>query len=79
MGLNISNHQIAQELGITEKTAQAMTEKIRSGIEEKRHEPTLSGEVEFNEVYVVAGHKGHPEAVKKGSRRQKAALEGLSW
>ena len=28
---------------------------------------TLSGEVECDEVYVVAGHKGHPEAViKKG-------------
>ena len=27
------------------------------------------GEVECDEVYVVAGHKGHPEAVrKKGDR-----------
>lgn len=34
-------------------------------------EPRLSGEVECDEVYVVAGHKGHPEAVKK-----KAALGG---
>ena len=25
----------------------------------------LSGEVECDEVYVVAGHQGHPEAVKK--------------
>ena len=25
----------------------------------------LEGEVECDEVYVVAGHKGHPEAVKK--------------
>ena len=29
----------------------------------------LEGEVEIDEVYVVAGHKGHPEAVaKKGGR-----------
>ena len=29
----------------------------------------LSGEVECDEVYVVAGHKGHPEAVReKGGR-----------
>jgi hypothetical protein len=25
----------------------------------------LSGTVESDEVYIVAGHKGHPEAVKK--------------
>ena len=28
-------------------------------------EVTLSGEVECDEVYVTAGHKGNPEAVKK--------------
>jgi transposase-like protein len=29
---------------------------------------TLSGEVECDEAYVVAGHKGYPEAVKKKKR-----------
>jgi hypothetical protein len=29
----------------------------------------LSGEVECDEVYVVAGHKGHPEAVRKEGER----------
>jgi hypothetical protein len=31
----------------------------------------FEGEVEFDEVYVIAGHKGHPEAEKKESSRQK--------
>ena len=37
---------------------------------------TLSNEVECDEAYVIAGHKGHPEVLKnqgrKGRRRQLA-------
>lgn len=69
MGLNISNRQISQELGVSEKTAQNMTNKLRTEVQKNNPEPTLSGEVEFDEVYVVAGHKGHPEAVKKRIER----------
>lgn len=65
MGLNISNRQISQELGISEKTAQNMTDKLRREIQKNSPKPTLSGEVEFDEVYIVAGHKGYSEAVKK--------------
>jgi transposase-like protein len=65
MGLNVSNRQISQELGVSEKSAQNMTKKIRSEIQRNRPDPELSGEVEFDEVYIVAGHKGHPETVKK--------------
>lgn len=36
MGLNISNKQIAQELEISEPTAQKMTEKLRGGIVKKK-------------------------------------------
>ena len=32
---------------------------------ELKPEPQLEGTVECDEVYIVAGHKGHPEAVKK--------------
>ena len=46
-----------------------MTRKIRAEIQKNRPDPELSGEVEFDEVYVVAGHKGHPEAVKKTPQR----------
>jgi transposase-like protein len=35
MGLNLSNRQIAQELDMTEKTAQEMTETLRAGIVKK--------------------------------------------
>jgi len=65
MGLNLSNEQIAQELDLNPDDAQKMTSQLREGIVERKPEVTLSGEVECDEVYVVAGHKGHPEAVKK--------------
>jgi transposase-like protein len=65
MGLNLSNEQIAQELGIAPDDAQVMAARLREGIVERKPEVTLSGEVECDGVYVVAGHKGHPEAVAK--------------
>lgn len=42
-----------------------MTSLLRTGIVAGKPEVTLSGEVECDEVYVTAGHKGNPEAVKK--------------
>lgn len=42
-----------------------MTTQLRTGIVAGKPEVMLSGEVECDEVYVTAGHKGHPEAVKK--------------
>jgi hypothetical protein len=65
MGLNLSNEQIGHELNIDPDDAQAMTSQLREGIVKRKPVEILSGEVEFDEVYVVAGHKGHPEAVKK--------------
>jgi transposase-like protein len=65
LGLNLSNERIAQELGIDPDDAQVMASQLREGIVERKPEVTLSGEVECDEVYVVAGHKGHPEAVAK--------------
>ena len=65
MGLNLSNEQIAQELDLNSDDAQEMTTQLREGLVERKPEVTLSGEVECDEVYVVAGHKGHPEAVRK--------------
>jgi transposase-like protein len=65
MGLNLSNAQIAQELGLNSDDVQRMTEPLRDGIVARQPEPILSGEVECDEVYVVAGHKGFPDAVKK--------------
>ena len=65
MGLNLSNEQIAKELDLDPDDAQRMTTGLREGVVLRRPEVTLSGEVECDEVYVVAGHKGHPEAVRK--------------
>ena len=42
-----------------------MASVLRSGVVDKKPEVKLSGEVECDEVYVVAGHKGHPGEVKK--------------
>jgi len=65
MGLNLSNYQISKELGLNKDDVQAMTRLLREGVEKRREPIKLSGEVECDEVYVVAGHKGYPEAVKK--------------
>ena len=65
MGLNLSNRQIAEELGLNASDVQAMTEQLRRGLVAKAPEVRLAGEVEIDEVYVVAGHKGQPAAVAK--------------
>ena len=65
MGLNLSNRQIAQELGLDRSDVQAMAEQLRSGLVAKAPAARLAGEVEIDEAYVVAGHKGQPAAVAK--------------
>jgi hypothetical protein len=44
---------------------QVMTEPLRHGLAAKLPPAALGGEVEIDEVYVVAGHKGQPAAVAK--------------
>src|SRR3954449_7072708 len=73
MGLNLSNRQIAQELGLDGSDVQTMTEQLRSGLVAKTPPVRLDGEVEIDEVYVVAGHKGQPAAVAKGGGLDAAA------
>ena len=63
MGLNLSNRQIAQELDLGASDVQAMTERLRGGLVARTPRVTLAGQVEIDEVYVVAGHKGQPAAV----------------
>jgi len=43
---------------------------------EKKGETILQRKVEFDEVYVIAGHKGHPEEVLKQSRKGHCRLKG---
>jgi transposase-like protein len=73
MGLNLSNRQIAQELGLGGSDVQAMTEQLRRGLLAKAPPVRLAGEVEIDEVYVVAGHKGQPAVVAKRGARDGAA------
>jgi transposase-like protein len=65
MGLNLSSLQITKELDMDRNDVQAMVQQLRQGIVDRRPAVVLEGEVECDEVYVVAGHKGNPEAVKK--------------
>ena len=65
MGLNLSNRQIARELDLGVSDVQAMTQRLRQGLTAKAPAVVLQGEVEIDEVYVTAGHKGNPAAVAK--------------
>jgi hypothetical protein len=65
MGLNLSNRQIAQELGLGASDVQAMTEQLRQGLVARAPVARLEGTAEIDEVYIVAGHKGQPAEVEK--------------
>ena len=69
MDLNLSNRQIAQELSLSESDVFEMTDRLRDGILENQEEVTLNGEIECDEVYVVAGHKGQPLKVAEKNRK----------
>ena len=75
-GLNLSKEQRAHELDLNPDDALEMTSQLRDGLVERKPEVTLTGEVECDEVYVVAGHQGHPEAVKKRPRGTPPPIEG---
>ena len=82
MGLNVSNNQIAQELDLCTSDAHHMTTVLRTGVVDRKPEVTLEGEVEFDEVYIVAGHKAHPEALKKSgasTKKKEAQRRSRSW
>ena len=69
MGLNLSNRQIAEELGLDESDIHQMTSLLRNGIVAKKPTVQLKGDVECDEAYIVAGHKGRSDKVKKKERK----------
>jgi transposase-like protein len=69
MGLNLSNLQIARELDLNEDDAHSMASALRAGLVAKDPPVMLEGDVEIDEVYVVAGHKGNPVATQKEGRK----------
>jgi transposase-like protein len=75
MGLNVSNQPMADERGLNASDGQAMAELLRGGIVQRRAKVRMTGVVECDEVYVVAGHKGRPEKIK-GRRGRRRRLEG---
>jgi len=84
MGLNLSNRQIASELGLDASDVQAMTEQLRRGLVAKAPVVELQGEVEIDEAYVVAGHKGQPDEVAKrggsgAAASWQARRDGARW
>ena len=77
MGLNLSNQQISQELDLNKDDVQQMTIQLRQDTVDKDPPVKLEDEVECDEVYIVAGHKGHPEAVaQKGRKGRRRRLKG---
>ena len=68
MGLNLSNRQIASELNLDGDDVHAMTALLREGVAVKKEPVVLRDKAEFDEVYIVAGHKGQPEEVEKRNR-----------
>jgi hypothetical protein len=76
MGLNLSNVQISKELGLDASDVQMVTTRLREGLTVKGPEIKLNDLVEADEVYVVAGHKGNPEAVKKGTASAAKKTQG---
>jgi transposase-like protein len=81
MGLNLSNRQVAGELGLAVSDVQAMTEQLCAGLVARVPAVELKGEVEpdarassgIDEVYIVAGHKGQPKEVAKRGGSDAAA------
>ncbi len=77
MGINLSNEQIAKELDINKDDIHQMTSQLREGVVKKKPDIQLNGDVECDEAYVVAGHKGNPAAVKrKGRKGRRRRLKG---
>src|SRR5689334_9008434 len=72
MGLNLPNRQVAREPDLSQPDVQLMTEQLRRGPAAQLPAVILHGEVEIDEAYVVAGHKGQPAAVAQRGVRDGA-------
>jgi hypothetical protein len=80
MGLNLSNEQIGQELDLAAKDVQIMTSQLRAGIIAKKASSIERRSRETDEVYITAGHKGHPAIVASENRKgRKAKIERKMW
>jgi hypothetical protein len=76
---DLADRGIAQEPDINKDDTRAMIQKFRQGIVDRPPPVVLEGEVDCDEVSVVAGHKGHPEAVTKRPPPPEATAERRTW
>ena len=77
MGLHLSNRQIAQELGLSVRDVQGMTEHLRTGLVAKAPAVVLDGTVEVDEVYVRRRAQGPPSGGgQKGRSGRRRRLKG---
>ena len=76
MSLNLSNLQISKELGLHQSDVQKMTEQLRQAEHNKKPKNHLEGEVECDEVYLVAGHNGQPDKIKGSRKGRRNRLKG---
>ncbi len=65
IGLNLSDRQIAGELGLCVPDVQVVMEQLRHGLIANTPAVELSGEVEVDEVHVLGCNKGQPAAVAR--------------
>ncbi|MEF8711976.1 MAG: hypothetical protein V5B39_00070 [Accumulibacter sp.] len=75
MGLNVSNRQIAHELGLNESDSQQMADLLRQGVFKRRSVVRLEGEVACDEVYGITGHQGRPDKIE-GRKARRNRLKG---
>lgn len=69
MAINVSNRQIANELDLSVSDVHDMTTLLRQTVANNYEPQKLSGTVECDEAYIVAGHKGNPEAIEDNGRQ----------
>jgi len=73
--INLST--LLDDLALDTSGVQAMTEQLRGGLVAKVPAVELKGEVEIDEIYVVAGYKGQPAAVSKRGGLGPETIPGL--
>ena len=62
MGLHLATAHMAQDLALHTDDGPHMTCQLRQGLVAKQPTPTVAGAVDGDEVSIVAGHTGKPEA-----------------
>jgi hypothetical protein len=70
----MSSHQLAKELGITQKSAWYMEQNIRLMLGNKEYKKMLNGIVEVDEVYMV---RDTTKETKQGHGTNKQKVFGL--